>query len=429
MGNMKKLSAQTFKAFVLYAAVVLACSIPAYYFIIEWIWSHELKEHNRIVSESVKQRLISLELTDAELPGAIGLWSKLQPDTKLQAVDKVKPDSTYNTYRLNKYIRSKGYDRFQGLVTCFEINGKPYSLTVEINMEESDETILAITSVTVLFFVILLVGLIFLNRRLSARLWQPFYGSLRKITGFELNSQQQVQFDETTIEEFAILNASLDKLITANIATYQQQKEFTENASHELQTPLAIVQSKLDLLLQSHSLTQEQSENIEETNRALSRVARINKNLLLLARIENSQFTEKEPVCLSTLLKTNMTQLADFATDKRLVIESQMADGIVVSANRGLVEILLNNLLLNAIRHNTIEGKISITLSADQFIVANTGIAPLNQENLFRRFSNASTETPGSGLGLAITKEIASRYGWCMGYNFGEQQHVFTVQF
>jgi signal transduction histidine kinase len=218
-------------------------------------------------------------------------------------------------------------------------------------------------------------------------------------------------------------------LLAANIASFQQQKEFTENASHELQTPLAIVQSKLDLLLQSKSLTQEQSDNIEETHRALSRVSRINKNLLLLARIENSQFAEKEPVCLSTLLKTNITQLHDFATDKQLVIESQIAEGVVVSANKGLVEILLNNLLLNAIRHNARDGKITITLSAKQLSVANTGIAALHEENLFKRFSRVSAEAPGSGLGLAITKEIANRYGWCIGYRFQEQEHVFTLLF
>ncbi len=142
---------------------------------------------------------------------------------------------------------------------------------------------------------LLLGGFVWLNRKISHRLWQPFYKSLEKIKSFDLNTNTKVEFGQTDIIEFAELNDKPDKLITGSVATYHQQKEFADNASHELQTPLAIVQSKLEMLEQSSSLTGDQYKIIEETLQALTRVNRINKNLLLLNNgIENSQFMERE---------------------------------------------------------------------------------------------------------------------------------------
>ncbi len=426
---MNKLLSKSLKAFILYAGIVLACSIPAYYFIIDLIWQHELKEHNLIISASVKQNIRNLSLPGEDLARGIQLWNKLQPEKQLKPVDRLQPDSTYNIYRRNQYIPAKGTDRFEGLVTYFEIDGKPYSLTVETNMEESHETIIAIAVITFFFFALLLGGFIYLNRRISRRLWQPFYQSLQKISQFDLNRQQPVMFEKTDIAEFEALNSHLQKLISANIAAYRQQKEFTENASHELQTPLAIVQGKLDLLLQSKPLTDEQSTIIDDTHTALSRVTRINKNLLLLARLENSQFSGKEMIDLGALLEKTLALLHDFAEDRSLAVEKNIPAGVKVMGNKILAEILLTNLLSNAIRHTEKGGTVTVTLSEHTLTIANTGREALRMENLFQRFGTASSHTPGTGLGLAIVQEICRHDGWKAAYSFGQGRHVFNIDF
>src|SRR5690606_22192547 len=131
-----------------------------------------------------------------------------------------------------------------------------YVLVVETNIEETEETVVYIAVVTLFFFLILVLGFWILNRRLSRTIWKPFKDSLQKLQSFQLNSNEEIKFQNTDIKEFAELNATLDKLLKHNFETYNHQKEFTENASHELQTPLAILKNKIDLLLQSDDLTE-----------------------------------------------------------------------------------------------------------------------------------------------------------------------------
>ena len=424
---MNKLLDKPLKTFTIYALVVLLCSIPVYFLIIDVIWVHEINKHNRIVAETTKNNLLAIPLKEGRLSSAIELWNRLQPKTKIQQVDVLKNDSIYNVYRKHKSASELGYDRYEGLVTYFNINGKPYSLTVEANMEESYETIIAITTVTILFFIILLVGFIRLNKRISQKLWRPFYATLAQIKFFDLSANKAIAFEESNIMEFEELNSSILKFVDSSVAAFQQQKEFTENASHELQTPLAIVQYKLDLLLQDASITRRQSQIIEETNNALSRVSRINKNLLLLAKIENQQFLEKESINIAEVLKENLQLLIDLLGERK--IETEFRSVSFIEGNAMLVEIMITNLLMNAWRHTDADAEIFVLISGDELIVANTGDRPLDSAKLFRRFSTASTHTPGSGLGLSIVKEICKRYNWEIRYDFIESKHMFIVRF
>ncbi len=415
------------KAFVLYAGVVLACSIPAYYAIIDFIWKHELKEHNRIVSATTRQNLQALSLSDKELTESVALWNKLHPETQLQPVAALRPDSTYNIYRKNKYIPAKGWDRFQGLITYFTINGKVLRLTQETNIEESYETIIAIGGITFIFFLILLGGFIFINRRISKKLWLPFYNTLQEISSFDLHKQHAIRFKDSGTEEFDTLHRYLEKLIAGNIAAYKQQKEFTHNASHELQTPLSIVKFKLDLLHQSKPITDEQSGLINEAHQSLSKVTRINKNLLLLAKIENSQFSVKETINLSVILESQLTLLEDFLEDKQLEVLKRITPGIILPGNKVLAEVMLINLIMNAVRHSHQKDVMMITLQEHLLEISNTGAGPLEEETLFRRFGASSPNTTGTGLGLAIVRQICRLHGWQESYRFENGFHVFTV--
>jgi signal transduction histidine kinase len=302
-------------------------------------------------------------------------------------------------------------------------------LTPEAGREDRLLIVGAVTLLTVLFFALLLTGFIFLNRRISQRLWQPFYNSLAKIRNFSLEQNKGIVFEKTEIDEFAQLNQSLDKLINGNIAAYTQQKEFAENASHELQTPLAIVQSKLELLMQSQSLTTEQYNIIEDALKALSRVSRVNKNLLLLTKIENSQYMEKDTIDLSELLNTMMPQFETIAAGKQIQLLPHFQPAVTITGNRALVEILLNNLITNAVRYSAAGSDIVLTLSANSFIISNPGASSLQADQLFKRFATAAIQQPGTGLGLAIVKQICHRYNWTIQYTFNNGQHVFTLHF
>ncbi len=347
---MSKLLNLSLKRLILYAAVVLACSVPAYYVVITWLWQYEMKEHNIVLS-----------------------------------TEAAKHDS---------YL-----------------------------------IIIAVTGMTAVFFILMLGGFVLMNRWISRRLWQPFYKSLEQIKSFNLSDQQPISFEQTAVTEFAELNQGLDKLISGNLAAYKQQKEFADNASHELQTPLAIIQSKLELLLQSESLTALQYETIEETLQALARVRRINKNLLLLTKIENSQYMDTERINLSNLLNDIIAPLHVFSNAKGLTWETDIQQGIEVKGNRILMEILLNNLLTNAVRHSAAGTSIGVKLSGKNLLVSNSGPASLKKDLLFRRFAGVSSETPGTGLGLALASQICQRYGWHLSYAFIDGSHSFHCTF
>ena len=428
---MSKLLHKPFKSFTIYALIILVCSIPVYYLVVDFIWLDELDEHNHIVKERIEYSFNNAQIEENELNSLLKNWGKLQPSTTLTPSDLSvpKPDSTYTITKQNTYVEHNEIDRFRVLSSYISINGKLYHLQIETNIEEADETMLAIAIVTLLFFALLVIGFIFLNRRIAKQIWQPFRNTLKKLKSFDLTTQRAVSFDKTNIEEFEELNQSLQKLIDKNISVYSQQKTFIENASHELQTPLAVLKSKLDLLLQNKNITSEQAELLTAIDLPLSRITRINKNLLLLAKIENKQFAEVENIELTEVINETLELLSDYTTLKQISVDENFSEKLFLSCNKTLLEILVNNLLINAIVHNTEQGKIQISFSNKTLTISNTGKTALSNEKLFERFTISSSETANSGLGLAIVKEICNRYNWHIHYTFENNLHSFSVQF
>ncbi len=428
---MSKLLNKPFKAFTLYALIILVCSIPVYVFVVDYIWLAELDEHNQIIKQQIEKGFEKTPIDAAEIDklltfyNSIGQGTKITPDNSFAKIT----DSIYTITRENQYADELEIDRFRGLLSYITINGKPYKVTIETNVEETDETLLAIATITILFFIFMVLGFIILNKRIAKKIWQPFRNTLEKLKVFDLTKHQAIEFEKTDIEEFEELNTELSKVIEKNIEAFNQQKIFIENASHELQTPLALLKAKIDLLLQNQELTDAQSQIITSINSSLSRVTRINKNLLLLAKIENKQFTDSQPIQLAQLIEESTESLADYINQKGFVFDKNINTQLIVNCNPILLEILINNLLINAIQHNTSSGKIGIELSNGILSIHNTGYKALNTQTIFKRFSQSSTTTANSGLGLAIAKEICNGYGWKIAYAYTNGLHYFTVTF
>ncbi|AZI56323.1 sensor histidine kinase [Epilithonimonas vandammei] len=426
---MKPLLSKTTKPFIIYVLIILVISIPAYYLVVDAIWKHELDEHNDIVARKTASQINSLKLTEEKLIETIQLWNDVQPSTnirKLEKNDNLK-DSIFIVEKPHDFLHFEEIDRFRCLSKVIYLNKKPYRFNIETNIEETQETIFFISITTVFLFVMIVGGLLFLNRRLSKSVWKPFRNTLDKLKTFNLNQQTKIEFSKTDVSEFDELNQSLSKLIEQNISVYKTQKEFTENASHELQTPLAILKNKLDILLQNQDLTEKQYQIAEEMNRALSRSSRINKNLLLLAKIENNQFENSE-IHLDELLNQSMEILQEHFEQKNISVKTEISDNVKVNGNIGLTEVLINNLILNAIRHTPINGSISIKLNNSVFEVSNSGTEKLNSDLLFKRFSRFSKDNNGSGLGLAIVQEICKSQNWTIDYRFENNNHIFSVK-
>ncbi|WP_333865174.1 sensor histidine kinase [Chitinophaga sp.] len=426
---MKKLLDKNLKAFLIYSLVVFLASVPAYFLIVDFIWRTELHEHNEIVALRAKENFQRLSSDTAVFRRSIEAWNRIQPEAAIVPVNAMNEDSVYTIYRYNSFAGHEELDRFHGLISYFTAGNQAYRMTIETNIEESYETIAAITTVTAVFFLLLLGGFLLLNKTLSRKLWAPFHETVGKLEAYDLKSQSQIPLPQTDIIEFESLHAGIRKLISGNIAAFREQKEFTENASHELQTPLAIVQSKLDLFLQTEGLTEEQSAIIEAANHSLSRVSRINRNLVLLAKIDNGQFTSEETVELTGVVKELTGDMEDFLTEKNIRLALDAPGAYTVTGNAVLVEILLTNLLMNAIRHSAVGGELRIVINSGLVSVANSGASPLPEDKLFKRFSSAAAHTTGTGLGLAIVRQICQLHRWQVGYGFRDGMHHFTVGF
>lgn len=266
-------------------------------------------------------------------------------------------------------------------------------------------------------------------RIVPTKLWRPFYDTLHSIETFKVEDGRVPAFADTRISEFSELNGTLHKILSHSVRSYQVQKQFTENASHELQTPLAIAQGKLDLLMQTSGITEAQATLIQDAYHELNHMALLNRNLLLLARIENSQYRVGNRIDLGQKLQALLPSLELLSGDLQ-VTTAIAAAPFVVDCNEVLLESMITNLFVNAVRHNCEGGSITIRTSGRSLTVENSSHeGELDREHLFERFYRSSSTQKGNGLGLAIVKSICDYHGWSVDYAYRDGLHAFRVDF
>lgn len=313
-------------------------------------------------------------------------------------------------------------------VFSVQANGQWYKAIAAKPIVESEDLAESVVSALALVAGILLVVLILSNWLLSRSLWKPFYKTLEQLQQFKVDAETASTWPSTRIEEFKKLNQSLEAMTSRIRNDYRNLKEFTENASHELQTPLAIIRSKLELLIQSEGLTEEQIRQIQHMYDSVNRLTRLNQSLLLLTKIENRQFQEPEPIDLLHVMEKKVEQMEELAALRKITISWLVKEPCVRNMNTHLADILISNLLTNAIRHNQTGGKIFLSVNARSIEVTNTGSAPaLTGDALFKRFSKAGQSSESTGLGLSILKSICDLYGFNIRFGHIDSMNRFTI--
>jgi signal transduction histidine kinase len=284
--------------------------------------------------------------------------------------------------------------------------------------------------VQALLMILIATGMFMINRYLEGKTWKPFYSSLAKLNKYQIESGEQIRFEPTDIDEFKNLQDTITALTRRNQQAYLAQKEFTENASHEMQSPLAVIQGKTELLMQTSPLTETQAELISDLTAAAQRMNRLNRSLLMLSKIENRQFPEKEIVNLGELISRLAEQFTNALRQKNILVEQKISSPVSMEVNRILLETMVGNLFSNAIRHNRQDGSIEIVLDPAMLEIRNTGKpSSLDTARLFKRFQKQSTDMNSTGLGLEIVKKICDLYAFSVRYKFENEQHVFAVLF
>jgi len=283
-----------------------------------------------------------------------------------------------------------------------------------------------------LIFLVISIALFITMRFTTHRLWSPFDDMLRRTERFNLAHGVLPRFAETDIIEFNRLACSLEQLMERDRNAFRIQKEFTENASHELQTPLAVICGKLDLLMQEN-LNGRQMRLVSDLCQLTMRMSHLNRNLLLLAKIDNAQYAVTEEVDIAALLADTFPMYDVLRNGIPIEVDDRRSvRRKPLHANPVLLESLLKNLIVNAIRHSAPGGKVKIHITDNRLAVCNAapeGEGALNPETLFHRFRSTGVRNKGNGLGLAIVKAVCDYHGWTVKYGFADGQHCFTVQF
>ncbi len=322
------------------------------------------------------------------------------------------------------------WDEFRKLTTSFKVAGKFYQLELVVARLETHEIVESILQSLLIVFVLMVVVFYLTSSYLSKRLWRPFYNTLQQLNNFEVDHSKGLVLLASRIEEFETLNKAIIDLTGRTRTTFLNQKQFIENASHEMQTPLAITQSKLELLIEDPGLTEPQSEIVQTLINTTQRLTRLNKTLLLLSKIENLQFLEKESVPLKPLVEEILLNFEEQQGNLKIHVFSEINPDIALDANRTLVDLLLTNLIKNAFFHNIQNGSIHIQANHDRLSISNTsGGEAIPQEKLFQRFYKQSVNKESWGLGLAMVKKICDMHLWKIFYSKTGAQHEFTVHF
>ena len=334
---------------LLYSIVLLLISIPVSWISIQAMLNEEVDESISRQSEQFLRHIKNFEYLD-DLETDLKVFDQLSYNIHIKPSKAATQDKIYQT--IIQYDSLERSERpFRQLSTSVVVKGKPYLLTVEMSLVDNNDLVMAIGLVQVALSVVLIAGLLFLNRSLSKRLWKPFYKTLDQLKAYDLDKSESVAIEKSDITEFDDLNKTVSHLTERNRKVFLNQKEFIENASHELQTPIAIFQSKLDQLMQSSSLSQSEAETILELETTAQRMSRLNKNLLLLSKIDNEQFLDTEEIDLSMLIQNQLSVLKPVAQVQSMKINTSI-DPLLIKANRTLIEVLFSNIFQNAIRHN-----------------------------------------------------------------------------
>jgi signal transduction histidine kinase len=308
------------------------------------------------------------------------------------------------------------------------VRDKIYEVNISSSIAEGKELGEYIIGVVIIFLIVIVIILSMINRSISASIFSPFYDTLSKIKTWNIKKNETLIFKETNINEFHLLNDTIKDLTQQIKSDYLHMKEFTENVSHEAQTPLSIISTKIELLMQETNYTQKQNELLQQTYQATQRLYKLNQALILLSRIENKQFIETNHVNLNEAIDEKLEVLEDFIDAKQIVIKKEYNKNINVEVNEYLLTILLNNLLINAIKYNPeTNGVITITIEDNSFTIENLStVSKINREYLFERFNK--TATSGSlGLGLSLIKKIVDFYNWQITYSHKDEVHKFKI--
>lgn len=420
-----KLIHYTFRNLSIPLLIILTAWACCFYFVI----MHEIDDETNDSLENYKEIIIKTVLADSTLlHDHVDIMTKYYIREVPESEADLDKDEFFDS---TTYIEIEMEDEpVRVLRTWFmTADRKYYELTIETSTLEKEDMAEAIFVSIIILYVSLLCCILLVSHFVFKSSFRPLYTLVKWLKEYRPGKQQAPLVNQTKVEKFKILNQAIQTATNRSTEMYNQQKQFVENASHELQTPLAICMNKLELLSENPDCTEEQLSEIAGINHTLRGIIKMNKSLLLLSRIDNKQFPDTSEIDFNKLIDKYLPDFEDMYEYKNIHVTYTETGTLIYTMNESLASTLLSNLLKNAFIHNIESGSIAISVTGRTLTISNSSESTgLNKATLFNRFEKQTHKKESTGLGLAIVKSIISIYGIDIKYEYNGL-HKFILTF
>jgi len=350
---------------------------------------------------------------------------------KVAVYDTINPVHAKSIYKdtLAQHHYTKKLEPHRLIIATKNIQGTWYRISLYESMMENDDISDSVFKSLSRIFGILVLLFIVVSLYISNWLFRPFRKTLKEIRNFKIQDDKEPDLHRTPVYEFTQLNAYIARMIKKIKSDYFNLRTFTENASHEIQTPIAVAKGKLELLIESEPLNEQQVQLIQSAYQSLDKLSKLNRSLALLSKIENEEFVNVSQVNLSQLAEKIILDSQELFNLKEIKLNKNIKPGVFKEMDSILADILLSNLIHNAIKHNIYHGVIEIGLNEQRLTISNTG-NPLqvSPDQLFERFRKNSQSSQSLGLGLAIVKKICELNKMDVSYHYEYEWHTLSVE-
>jgi signal transduction histidine kinase len=400
--------------------IVFVVGSIAFYFVLRVIMLRQLDD----ALHTEQTEIISYVKMHDKQPEVVNAYNQ---QITFELVPELPQKTVYRSEKA-KALEGDEIEWMRKLVFGIRIAGKNYRVTVSKSQVETEDLLQMVIIVGAGMIALILLAGYAINRVVIKRLWKPFYKTVNEVEQFQLTKQQALQLTPSGISEFDLLNRQLSRMTERAQQDYQVVKEFSANAAHEMQTPLAVIRTHTEAMMQDEEVLQAHDKSIQTINQSVNRLTRLNQDLLLLARIENGQFPRQEKIDLDKIIQQKTGELAELLASKKITLQSQLTP-VRIYCNPHLAEVIVNNLLNNAIRYNKEGGIIKIELTPRQLIISNTSPLPaLEKSKISRRFyRHPDTKAEGNGLGLSIVNQVCAVTGYTLQYDYQQGLHIFSI--
>ena len=413
-----KLLTKTNRYYLVFLVFLFPVMIAADYYLVQHIVNSEVNEILKHEYERIKFHLQE----EGVLPPSNYLFGITPVNEDFSGSDRFGDTLIYEAYA-DKLIPYRTYE-FTALV-----DGQKVKVSLRHIIVEMNELIVWLFLITTLILLFLVTGLFFVNRSISEWAWKPFFENLSKLKHYDITKKNPVRLESSGISEFEALNEVVTALMNQVIRDFQNLKEFNENISHEIQTPLAIIRNKMVLLLESQNLDQKELQWVQAAFQEANKLSKIGKSLVLISRIENQEFSRLDSVDVRGIIDNIVGNMEEIISFKDLEMKVKL-NPVKVKCDPVLANILFTNLIKNAVQHNEEGGYIHMLLNEEKFEIENTGeVLQTETAQLFNRFQKANAATDSLGLGLAINQKICELYGFRLDYDHCEGRHKFSLFF